>query len=536
MKANLFSPISIEPLEDRIAPATLLPGGKIVTFTDQDGDDVTVKFSKPILTNANVGSIFLFDNAFADTGPQFLKTLVLHDLGPEANGVNVTITAHRSVANGGNGQVDMGTIDASNVNLTTGTGAGIDLGKVRVQGSINFLDAGDTDLTTPAVKSVDVFGLGLLVPGVESDIHGSVGKFKVRGSIGGHIVVKSGIAKSTDDVRIGSLLVGGSLLGGEINSGLIEAGAIGRLKIAGDIRGGSGDNSGRILVSNIDRLNISGSILGGGGANSGSVNANNIAVAKISGSIRGGTGNASGSILASGVEAITIGGDLIGNDASFTGLLQINSLGDAVIHGSVLGGNGTSSGRISSNEMGSITVDGSVVGSAGSGSGSFAANTIDTVIIGGDLIGGSGDFSGRIFGGGKLRVIEGSVLGVLPTSGNSSAAAGLYASIFNIDKIVIGGDFINANIAVGVAEGATGSFGDGDDTSIGNPATATIAELIIKGRATSTIAGATFGIEANALGRIQIGGVTYRDGDPGVSFATGFQVDPLRPPLIRVVA
>jgi hypothetical protein len=535
MKTNLFSPLSIEALEDRIAPASLLPGGKIVTFTDQDGDDVTVKFSKPILTAANVGSIFIFDNTFADTGPQFLQALELHDLGPEANGVNVTISAHRSITHGGNGQVDMGIIDASNVILATGTGPGIDLGKVRVQGSINFIDAGDTDLSTPAVKSIDVFGLGLFVPGIESDIHGSIGKFKVRGSIGGHILVKSGIVNSFDQLRIGSLSVGGSLLGGDTNSGFIEAGEIGRLSIAGDIRGGAGDNSGRIAVTQFDHLNISGSILGGGGKNSGSLNASTIAAGKIGGSVHGGSGNASGSILASSVPKLTIGGDLIGNDAPFTGLVQVGTLGDIVVHGSVLGGDGTSSGRIAANEIGSITIDGSLVGSVGNGSGSLGANRIDSVVIGGDLMGGSGDFSGQIFGGGELRVIKGSVLGVLPASGNSSAAAGLYASIFNIDKIVIGGDFINANIAVGVGEGLTGSFGDGDDSAIGNSPTATIAQLIIKGRATSSIAGTSFGIEANAFGKIQIGGVTYHDGDPGVNFATGFQVDPLRPPLIRVV-
>jgi hypothetical protein len=535
MKTNLFFPVSIEALEDRIAPASLLPGGKIVTFTDQDGDDVTVKFSKPILTNANVGSIFKFDNGFGDTGPQFLKSLALSGLGPEANGVNVTITAHRSITNGGNGQVDMGSIDASNVLLANGTGLGIDLGKVRVQGSLSFLDAGDTDLSTPAVKSIDVYGLGLLSPGVESDFHGSIGKFKVRGNVAGHIVVKSGIAQSTDQLRIGSLSIKGSLLGAGVNSGFVEAGPIGRLNIAGDISGGSGDNSGRVLASTIDRLNISGSILGGSGKGSGTLLANSISVGKIGGSLHGGGGEGSGTILASSITKITIGGDVIGETPLFTGLVQVGSLGDAVVHGSVLGGDGASSGRIAANEIKSVTIDGSLVGSGGNGSGTVGANTIDTVFIGGDVIGGSGDFSGRISGGGKLRVVGGSVLGVLPASGNTSAAAGFYASIFNIDKIVIGGDFINANIAVGVSEGATGSFGDGDDTAIGNPTPVTIASLIIKGRATSTINGVAFGIEANAFGKIQIGGVTYHDGDPGVNFATGFQVDPLRPPLIRVV-
>jgi hypothetical protein len=76
---------------------------------------------------------------------------------------------------------------------------------------------------------------------------------------------------------------------------------------------------------------------------------------------------------------------------------------------------------------------------------------------------------------------------------------------------------------------------DTEDGDVGNPATATIATLILKGRATSNIAAASFGIEANGFGSIQNGGVTYQDGDPGINFATGFRTDPIGSPLIRVV-
>jgi hypothetical protein len=38
--------MNIELLEPRIAPATLSPNGRTVTFTDFDGDIVTVKTSK----------------------------------------------------------------------------------------------------------------------------------------------------------------------------------------------------------------------------------------------------------------------------------------------------------------------------------------------------------------------------------------------------------------------------------------------------------------------------------------------------------
>jgi hypothetical protein len=533
MKSNL-SVRSIEALEDRIAPATLLPGGKVVTFTDIDGDNVVVKFSKPILTGANVSSIFIFNNAFGDGGPQSLNSLVLRDLGLAANGVDVTVTAHRSAINGGNGQVHIGAFDASNVNLNLGTGPGIDLGKVRIQGTVNFLDAGDADVTTPSAKSIDLFGLGLVSPGVESDFHGSVGKLTVRGSIAGHVLVKSGLAQTFDDIRIGSVIVTGSVLGSSTTSGVIEAGQIGSIKVIGDIIGGEGADSGRILANSIDRLSVIGSIIGGSGERSGSINAN-MTAAKIGGSVHGGTGRGSGSILASNLDKLTIGGDLIGNGPDFTGLVQAGQLGEASVGGSVFGGDGASSGRIAANTMGKIAIGGSLVGGGGPGSGTLFANTIDTVLIGGDLIGGSGDNSGSIFGGGKLRVIKGSVLGVIPASGQAAAAAGLYASIFSIDKIVIGGDFINANIAVGVGAGISNAFGDGDDTPIGNPATASIATLIIKGRASSKFSGPNFGIEANGFGTIKIGGVTYQDGDPGISFSTGFRTDPLSSPLIRVV-
>jgi hypothetical protein len=535
MKTKAFAPFSIEALEDRIAPAALLPGGKVVTFTDIDGDNVTVKFSKPILTDANVSSIFLFVNTFTDNGPQSLTSLVLADLGPEANGVNVTVTAHRSAVTGGNGQVHIGAVDASNVNLNTGTGAGIDLGKVRIQGTVNFLDAGDADVTTPAAKSIDLLGLGLAFPGIESDFHGSIGKLTVRGNLGGHVLVKSGVSQSLDDVRIGSIAVTGSLFGSSANSGFIEAGEIGRLRILEDIRGGEGANAGRVVAQTIDRIEILGSIAGGSGQNAGTINSNHILSAKVGGSVRGGTGLSSGSLLVGDLDKLTIDGDLIGNDESFTGLVQAGEIGQVVVHGNVFGGGGSSSGRIGANDIGKITIDGSVVGGAGQGSATLSANTIDTVLIGGDLIGGSGDFSGSVFGGGKLRVVKGSVLGVLPLSGLTAAAAGIRASIFSIDKIVVGGDFINANIAVGVSDGANDAFGDGDDSPIGNAAEAKIATLIIKGRAASNIAGASFGIEANGFGTIKIGGVTYKDGDAGISFATGFRTDPIGSPLVRVV-
>jgi hypothetical protein len=43
-------------------------------------------------------------------------------------------------------------------------------------------------------------------------------------------------------------------------------------------------------------------------------------------------------------------------------------------------------------------------------------------------------------------------------SRKSGAAAGIHATIFSNDKIVIGGDFLNVNTAVGVSDGLNDTY------------------------------------------------------------------------------
>src|SRR5262249_48060090 len=52
--------LQVECLERRDAPAILMSATKLV-YQDVDGDDVAVKFSKPILTAVNANTIFTFD-------------------------------------------------------------------------------------------------------------------------------------------------------------------------------------------------------------------------------------------------------------------------------------------------------------------------------------------------------------------------------------------------------------------------------------------------------------------------------------------
>src|SRR5687768_14485228 len=87
--------LPIEPLEARIAPAS-------VTFTDVDGDKVTVTTTGPG-TLALLGNVQVFDGQ--------LRRLDLRDAAFQ--GANVSITATRDPVNGGDGFVNVGQILAT---------------------------------------------------------------------------------------------------------------------------------------------------------------------------------------------------------------------------------------------------------------------------------------------------------------------------------------------------------------------------------------------------------------------------------------
>ena len=79
-------------------PATLV-NASTLTYQDADGDTVTVKLSKPLLSAGNADNVFGFDTGKVN-GDNSLKQQLQHiDLGSFAaagNGTNITITAVRS--------------------------------------------------------------------------------------------------------------------------------------------------------------------------------------------------------------------------------------------------------------------------------------------------------------------------------------------------------------------------------------------------------------------------------------------------------
>ena len=154
----------IELLESRIAPATVLPGGHAVSYTDVDGDVVMVTVSKGTLTPNN----FTFDTAFSDSGPQQLQSLLLND--PQFAGAAVSVVA-KAVNGVGNGLANVGFIQAKD----------IDLASVKVMGDLGRIVAGDPDPAAPGLKTLTANSMGLF--GTSTQANGGTLRSFITGGI-----------------------------------------------------------------------------------------------------------------------------------------------------------------------------------------------------------------------------------------------------------------------------------------------------------------------------------------------------------------
>lgn len=414
----------IEVLEARVAPATLV-GHNIITYTDVDGDHVTVKFSKPLFADAAAanGRLTFDTGAGAVNGSNTaLETLQGIDLsGGGADGVAITITA--TLGAHGDGFVNVGKINST----------GHDLGAVIIHGDLGRILAGDAKLTTPGLASLQVVSMGLFGTSTQSAggslnsaISGPVGKLSITADLNQAHFETAGAG-----ANIGSIFIGGSMRGGtdSDSGGIKAAGDIKTAVINGDLIGSLGNNSGGLQAVNIGSLTIGGSLLGGDGSLSGGVQASKVLkTAKIGHDIVGGNGANganSGGVSAATVTSITVGGSIYGGAAMFSGGIVGTALvSSATVHGDVRGGLGSYSGSIGSyGNVGTVNIGGSLVGPtlttgtvAVSGE-VVALGTIKSVTIGGDVRGGtiSGDAhlsdSGFIGAGAIGQVIvKGSVI------------------------------------------------------------------------------------------------------------------------------
>ena len=180
--------------------------GRTATFTDTDGDLVTVKSTKGTLA----ASDFVF--GFAADNKQQLRTLRLDAADA---GSNITITAKRTAPGGGDGVANVGFISA----------VGVPLGAVSINGDLGRIDAGAVKSLT--VQSLGAVGVTSQAPhgSLVSNLSGKLGKLTVKSSIHGASILST--------AGIGSVTVLGSFLGGQLSAGA----DLGAVSVRGDIVG-----------------------------------------------------------------------------------------------------------------------------------------------------------------------------------------------------------------------------------------------------------------------------------------------------------
>jgi hypothetical protein len=434
--------MNIELLESRIAPAVLVINPSTATYTDVDGDLVTIKVSTGDLNGAG------FSSVNAGVGEQ-LRQIDLS--GGGFDGANLTITVKK--APGGDGLANVGHIEST----------GHDLGKVTIPGDLGQIDAGNGDPAVPAVKSLSVRSMGRLGtatqgPGgsLQSDIVGALGTLTVKGDlVEAFIFVNDGT-----DGTIGSVTIGGSLIGGAAaDSGEIRSsGKMGAVKISGDVRGGGGSTSGAIVATgDLTSVTVGGSLLGGSASSSGLITSNNgsIGPVKIGGDIHGGSNNGSGAVTATTtIASVTVRGSLIGGSAGDSGEIKCNgNMGAVKIEKDVVGGSSVISGLLecAAGDLTSVTIGGSLIGGAASSSGKIVANvgTIGAVKIGAHLVGGSvtgadsANGTGYIQGQRILSVfVGGSIVAGTDSSSGTLRQSGSIRAADDLGPVVVKGSLV----------------------------------------------------------------------------------------------
>lgn len=244
--------------------------GKVATWRDLDGDLVTLKASKGILTADDF--VFIADG----NGGEQLAALLLSDDGAIAAKSNLSLVAKRASQNPlGDGRANLGFLDAS----------GVDLGSIVISGDLGRIEAGDNVAKTPGMKSLMAGSMGFFGVATQADggnllseIKGGVGNVKIRGDFAlarfhatgsvGSVAINGSMSGGADpfsgsfrvDGKLGSFLLGGSLSAGSGPfTGFVESGgAMGGVMIKGSVTDGAQIASGGSLRALVVGGDISG--------------------------------------------------------------------------------------------------------------------------------------------------------------------------------------------------------------------------------------------------------------------------------------
>ena len=489
----------IEPLEARIAPATLV-SPTTVTFQDKNGDTATVTISKPLFTMGVVNKVFTFDTGSvngSNSTEQQLETLDLRWLGHAASGMDVSIT----VPQVNNGPVNVGYINSS----------ANDLGTVTVDGDLGRIAAGDFVFNKLGLVSLTVNSIGA-----------------------------QGTATQA--------------AGGNLNT--LISGKVGSITVNGDIDNASiGIGGGRHGF--LETLTVTGSVNGGAAAYSGSIRTQGgIGTVEVDGSINGGAGLSSGVIGTAGaLGSVTVEGSLIGAGGAFSGaILSTGAMGAVRIDGDIVGGTGANSGQVgTASTLASVVVSSSVQGGAGLLSGTILARrSITSVTITNGLVGGTGQSSGQVGTGANIGTITiGSDvpdLGIVPSKSilspndgtfqgietGSGPFSGEVAAAGTITSVMINGFVNGAFTSISTERPALQPVtGSPTISAGGNIENVSITEDVFNAEITSaaslgpvTILGSAYGgTEIHA--HVDIGSLTINDGSE--FFTPGLQPNQVRP-------
>lgn len=507
-----------------------LVGKSTVTFSDGEGDHVTVTLSKPLLTAANVNNVFQFSGGTVDDGVpmgRLLNAINLTALDPVlAKGIGVTVTALRKslTASGdpthifSDGLGDVGRINA----------VGLDVGAISISGDLGVIDAGSGSATVAAVASLKVRTLGRYgtttqsaapVPDLFTNLNGKLGSLTVTADLkDANILVQQ---MSGTNAKIGAVTIGGSVLGGTVTS----FNGTGAVRIGGDIVGGASAGTGAIqAIGGLTSITVGGSLFGGLAGITGTVRASSggIGALKIGGNLIAGLGGNDGNIFANkSYASVTVGGSLFGGLFNSAQINSFGTIGNVSIAHSLIGGSGASSGLLTgTGAMKNITVGGSLIGrSAGTAGTIFVGGTAGVVKIGHDILGGSGADSGKYEADGLTTSIAvgGSLVG------GSTVRAGSIVADGGSGLVKIGHDIVGGAAPKTGALSVGGAFSGGVFASPATPVT--VGGSLIGGSGGNSTAGSgeiralgDFG--AISIGHDVLGGSI--SGSAGDSTSSGF--------------
>ena len=423
----------IEPLESRIAPAAVT-----LAYTDIDGDMVKITDSSGTLT---VGELsFIGGGANGQ-----LSLLALTAAGFAGKGANLTFTVTKAA--GGDGLADVGYIN----------GDGNDFGSIKIAGDLGGMIIGSGSDTTPAVKTLAARSLGARglstqdgVGDLRLTIKGALGSLKVAGDI--HEAIIDVTTAAATNAKIGNVSIGGSLIGGDADQSgsLIARDGLGRVTIKGDIVGGKGATSGAVTCTHdVAGVTVGGSLRGGSGFTSGVIFSalGAMGPVKIGGDVTGGTETFTGRIFGKTMlSSVKVGGSLLGGSAAESGKIQCDgAAGTISVARDVRGGSALNTGLIQSGgSLDHVTIGGSLLGGTRGKSGNVTADgVLGTVKIGRDVHGGdeAAGNSATIEGKGGINSLSigGSLFGGTAAASGQILSNGTIASI-TIARDLRGGD------------------------------------------------------------------------------------------------